>query len=713
MDKLTGTVPISSLPEVSEFINIKVSMPGINKSDGNNAVQVPLDKILNYLQENSEKSEKVTCNELKSKISSNSLIPGMTYELVDYKSFMKVPGVKADSTDYLHNVGLLRFNYIQITPQIVALSSNKLSNVGKLLEFPDIEIGFLFGLSVNDYINYDPYYNPSRFPAEAFSYGIITYMWDKRRNIKCEFDFINSIVLTGGEGICNKVLVDDYAQTELQVLSYSAHRFFPYQAGIKAYNNGGDWDPTNTYKAATPEEIVIDHKGSVLLFNSYFLNNPKFTRFLSEMNGKYVSTNGGYVKSKSIDLKCNLPALGGGAYSDSSMLVAYLWRDAFFNDSMRPNKVYNIFVGRSPINTSYSFFSMSNVASVIMGQSSKGTLIAPNHLSWSSSSSYNRDETNNIKIVDSDFIKVGICIGKLEFDKSFGISINGAFGNNSFSNCYFTRFDTIKDSELYSVCYCSLEEVTGSKFNKVVNSRIRLIEDSTLDVCSNIISMSEYSCIINSRLSNVFNCLAPLVGSDRTLDKTEGESTTKYSLTNYYGTGSNFISSVIDCEISMCDGLNNNGVTMLPLGSIAYKSCKFTGFASLIFCMANNCGTYNFSYVKNTIMTFSSDGINSTSTYPSNNYSFPQADPIFVENFEFSGSGSKFFMSWHYMGGYYTANYGTDNRLYNSSMRLVHKIGNYLGNINCSGNIGNFNTYINFPSQASITSVGHLVFGGF
>lgn len=556
MDKLYGTIKFSELPDITDK---DPQLLGMDK-----------DKNIGKLQANSLKAiitHKVTVLEFKNLILGKELVPGSKYELIDFISYTYMPFFhNAEITRGLRitNLDVLGSDYTTITPILTALTDSTYSENALLREFPSITIGFYLPTTsdVRDYYI-------DRVPDNAITNGIITYMHDSVNNIRCEFDFINSVFMSDGVTDSRKAPKTLLTLEDINV-TYKAYSFFPYyyvDGDFTASTNTCEWKSLTNYNP-TPGE-------------SYDIYRP-----LTEFTDRFIPTDtrhhyfndetplGDKIGSVSTMAVSNNDISWCQSKSASRHSLVYRFYDMF---SRCDGTVKNIQISKSFVNTttqvSESGYAVSNIPIVVLGDNPSFSCTSITNKTFNKRT-YLPSNLSNITVVNSEFIYIGSNIGTVVVSHSLGISIHESGGNVNITSSLFCKLGHISATNITDCIYLYSPLIQSSTFSKCSNLRLSKVLSSQVTYCESIDSWLDSSLIEASVLTNI-GISSGMYINCKTLTKV-GD---KLIYNRFY----NMLSDCINCNLSNIKGIHNCGTFAPTSGILNLIDCSISGFNRLAF----------------------------------------------------------------------------------------------------------------------------------
>lgn len=592
IDKITGTTKVSSLETLNNIDSIlseysyDIFLPAVKYQLNYKSCKISIKSIVKYLQNYANTLSNVTVSQLRGLINNGNLIPGVKYCIENYVSVTYINMCRCSENKSFRpkNIDFPNTSlYHTITPVITAITPTKLNNIGYLLEYPDIEIGFKFFESGTPDAS-DSYYTLDKFPAEAFNYGIITFMEDKSRNIKCNFDIINGMFATGGKGNCYypNFKANNYTYANVEISK--PQKFFPVQRVIDdgdpqesdQLNASGDW-------GGWYHEF---HTKGLDTFINTFLNSDEF----EALGTTIIDTRRSILGNSSNQLSRinRLPAetFGTGNTAHTKYYI-YRYYDAFFdNETGAPrSKSLNVNIDRSPLvaNTTTSLMEMnlSNIPCILFGQNQVGEIVG-SVLSVTSTTPSDGKSPRNVSIQSSDFVHIDKCYkGTIKIDHCIGIDITLTNGDNSLSYCFYDRFSTVNNSRIYDLHYSTIKNIESCNISTCVNLRLFSIDSSTIRESSDILQYYGKR-ICNSNIDKVFNP----TNVDYTLEPSN--ELTQLNPEDKFPRCASSFSDLIGCSIEDIIGFNNNGYYMPLFSSFSLIDCRIRGFNHFLFAVCSD-----------------------------------------------------------------------------------------------------------------------------
>lgn len=558
IDNLTGTRKVSSLPQLTVTNMTKGKSVNVPAAHNGKTYMVDISKMLQG------DVLKVTRAQLTSLMNSGSLIPGSTYILEGFISYT-YPGTNSKSSGYSipTNYDILgKSNYIQITPVLTAVSTSELSRTGRLLEYPNIEIGFLLNPGA------DSYYAKSsgRLPDKAYENGVITYMHDKSRNIYCEFDFINGVVMHRGRhylsGTAFKMDMEEYPNFFLREGEYNLHESL---VGVNDFLQNYSSKITtesfrSTYRAFSTQSVG----GEISTNNMRSSNAQVYGSRYFDYNSKEDGT---------LDRKYTREA-PSDSYKSGHWTVAHLMRDMLGYNNSRTTSSKNIFISRSECDLSTRYF-LSNVPSVILESALYYRLyLDPADSQWKTTllryASYKSPVFRNLTIKNSDFIYINqtllndddelesdptVLDNNIEITNSYGIYLNRLRGTVKVDHSLFVTLTETEDSSITKGCYIYCRTLLRSSFNSVSNYRVQHTVNSELKYVYGLLG-GNGSSILDSVLKHI-GCYG-------------NNSIGKWDI--YYRSAIDILTNVNFQKVNQINSNQDPGKSIM----ISYKDCNFS-----------------------------------------------------------------------------------------------------------------------------------------
>lgn len=597
LDSLTGGRKISDMEKVSKLSDLvnpdKVFIPMM---DGNESQPKKKSKSLSLavlkasIEAELASFVDITCQEFTNLYKNGGLNPGTSYCLIDFKSYMRIPGSLASPIDAhknYTNIDFLGSSYTEIHPVLTA-STPYTYGIGTLKEFPWIQVVWLPITQSTEYYGY------GRMPDQAYTYGVIAKMMDPSRNIECEFDYINAVVRAPGKGLINHLPYRSNAREQGSTRLYQGSGF-----GFFKYNGAtGDSKPNYhrwlNYGPSSHMQLI---DGGVSAFLDQFLGGNDGG--IRRTSGIYSTVNlFDGVWSRQYPNFCPVSALGnmvdefvptGGNkyeyYTLRDVLMPIMNNYGYGNAYI--DEVRNIFIGRSPITPSMNYWCMSNVPLVVMSQkcgyeaetsnaNSIGTVRFTGAMGYYA--------FRNIYIKDSDMIYIGrvadsggnrrtIVDSEVHICCSFAIGIFRHYGEIKIDHCYFCNFDYLEYFTMMNSSYCLIMDAEHTEIDNANRVVLATIMDSRISRCFGLLQLFYESFIKDSEFIDIW-------------------STYQIEEHNYfdyvYGKFGNIVDNVYSSKIHHIRGLNCNKQFIPVYGVLELRDVEIGYAGCVALCIGNN-----------------------------------------------------------------------------------------------------------------------------
>lgn len=627
LDSLTGGRKISDMTNISSLSDLndlsKVFIPVMDGSESvskDKSKSLTLSALKSAIETELASFIEISCLEFTDLYNNGGLIPGISYCLKDFISYMYIPGSIYSLNDEritLTNVAILGSDYLDIHPILTATTAYQYGN-GYLKEYPWIEV---------DWSPIDSTYYESRMPGEAFPYGVITRMKDTRRNIETEFDYLNAVVRSPGFG--NIQHAPERAGTDL-ITNGTAMGFFRYQ-------QLGDAQPQYSHR------FIYNMRGTSEALNTFFdqfLVKDIGTRRVDTLVPEIYTKNGSSVPLLIVKhyIYSQEASLGAITNNNSYFYGYFLYRtwlnsidDKGIGNSIS-DEVRNIYIGRSPITSRESApWRSSNVPLVVVTSPYKAEFRPTSEERMGSLYEGTRSVKQgyrNISIRDSDMIYIGrksildegIVDSVVNIDACFGINLLEHYGRCMFDHVYFSDFTYASDINISRSAYLSIAKICNSKIDNGWDLRLNTILDSKISRAESMIQLYNTSIIVNSKFENIY--------CESTINDN------KEDTSGIYGNAGSILDNVYDSEFSFVGGINNNNNFIPTDGVLEMRKCSISYVKQITLCIGKS---YTATPVFDRSYFITLDNIMSAPD-PTNNF-IMSTFPWVVQGLKFSSDG--------------------------------------------------------------------------